>query len=93
MKGFIEGRSRAQSTLFPERFDDYIGEDGGVRVIDVFVDGLDISGLGFTTEPNDTDRPAYHPATMLKIYVYGYLNRIHSSRRLEREAGHNVESM
>ena len=93
MKGFIEGKSRSQSTLFPERFDDYIGEDSAVRVIDVFIDDLDISGLGFKTEPNDTGRPAYHPTTMLKIYVYGYLNRIQSSRRLEREAGRNVELM
>ena len=93
MKGFIEGRSRAQSTLFPERFDDYIDEESAVRVIDMFIDELDISGLGFKTEPNDTGRPAYHPTTMLKIYVYGYLNRIHSSRRLERKAGRNVELM
>jgi transposase len=93
MKGFIEGRSRDQATLFPERIDDYIDEDSAVRVIDVFIDDLDISGLGFKTEPNDTGRPAYHPTTMLKIYVYGYLNRIQSSRRLEREAGRNVELM
>ena len=76
MKGFIEGDCRWQSTLFPERLDDYISEDSAVRVIDVFIDGLDISGLGFETEPNDTGRPAYHPTTMLKIYVYGYLNRV-----------------
>ena len=76
MKGFIEGDCRSQSTLFPERLDDYISEDSAVRVIDVFIDGLDISGLGFKTEPNDTGRPAYHPTTMLKIYVYGYLNRV-----------------
>ena len=93
MKGFIEGRSRTRSTLFPERFDDYIDEESAVRVIDMFIDELDISGLGFKSEPNDTGRPAYHPTTMLKIYVYGYLNRIHSSRRLEREAGRNVELM
>src|SRR5210317_221345 len=93
MKGFIEGKSRSQSTLFPERFDDYISEDSAVRVIDVFIDDLDISGLGFKTEPNDTGRPAYHATTMLKIYVYGYLNRIQSSRRLEREAQRNVELM
>ena len=93
MKGFIEGESRSQSTLFPERLDDYISEDSAVRVIDVFIDDLDISGLGFKTEANDTGRPAYHPTTMLKIYVYGYLNRVQSSRRLEREAGRNVELM
>ena len=93
MKGFIEGESRSQSTLFPERLDDYISEDSAVRVIDVFIDDLDSSGLGFKTEPNDTGRPAYHPTTMLKIYVYGYLNRVQSSRRLEREAQRNVELM
>ncbi|MEM1156432.1 MAG: IS1182 family transposase [Pseudomonadota bacterium] len=93
MTGFIEGRSRFQATLFPERIDDYIDEDSAVRVIDVFIDELDISSLGFKTEPNDTGRPGYHPATMLKIYVYGYLNRIQSSRRLELEAGRNVELM
>lgn len=93
MKGFIEGESRSQATLFPERLDDYIGEDSAVRVIDVFIDDLDISGLGFRTEANDTGAPAYHPTTMLKIYVYGYLNRVQSSRRLEREAGRNVELM
>lgn len=87
MKRFIEGRSRDQATLFPERIDDYIDEDSAVRVIDVFIDDLDISGLGFKTEPNGTGRPSYHPTTMLNIYVYGYLNRIQSSRRLERESG------
>ena len=91
MSGFIEGEDRNQATLFPERLDDYIVEDSAVRVIDVFLDELDLSGLGFKTEPNDTGRPAYHPSTMLKIYVYGYLNRVQSSRRLEREAQHNIE--
>jgi len=93
MSGFIEGESRTQATLFPESLDDYISEENAVRVIDVFIDDLDISGLGFKTEANDTGRPAYHPATMLKLYVYGYLNRIQSSRRLEREAQRNVELM
>jgi transposase len=93
MSGFIEGENRNQSTLFPERFDDYVGEDNPVRVIDVFLDGLDISGLGFKTEASETGRPGYHPRTMLKIYVYGYLNQVHSSRRLEREAQRNVELM
>jgi len=93
MSGFIEGEDRNQATLFPERLDDYIAEDSAVRVIDVFLDDLDLSGLGFKTEPNDTGRPAYHPSTMLKIYVYGYLNRVQSSRRLEREAQRNVELM
>ena len=93
MSGFIEGEDRRQATLFPERLDDYIAEDSAVRVIDVFVDDLDLSGLGFKTEPSDTGRPAYHPATLLKLYVYGYLNRVQSSRRLEREAQRNVELM
>ena len=93
MSGFIEGDSRHQSTLFPDRLDDYIAEDNSVRVIDVFVDDLDISGLGFKTEAESTGRPAYHPTTMLKIYIYGYLNRVQSSRRLEREAQRNVELM
>ena len=93
MSGFIEGESRTQATLFPESLDEYITEDNAVRVIDVFLDDLDLSGLGFRTQPQDTGRPAYHPATMLKLYVYGYLNRVQSSRRLEREAQRNVELM
>jgi len=93
MSGFIVGEDRTQATLFPERLDDYIDEDSAVRVIDVFIDDLDISGLGFKTEPSDTGRPGYHPRIMLKIYVYGYLNRVQSSRRLEREAQRNVELM
>jgi len=93
MSGFIEGENRTQSTLFPERVDDYIEEDSVVRVIDVFIDRLDISGLGFKAEPAATGRPGYHPRMMLKIYVYGYLNQVHSSRRLEREAQRNVELM
>ena len=93
MSGFIEGENRFQSTLFPERMDDYVEQDSVVRVIDVFIDRLDISGLGFKTEAADTGRPGYHARTMLKIYVYGYLNQVHSSRRLEREAKRNVELM
>ena len=93
MSGFIEGEDRTQATLFPERIDDYIAEENSVRVIDVFVDELDLSGLGFKIIPELTGRPAYHPAIMLKLYIYGYLNRIQSSRRLEREAGRNVELM
>jgi len=93
MSGFIVGDDRTQATLFPERLDDYIAEDCAVRVIDVFIDDLDISGLGFKTEPSDTGRPGYDPRIMLKIYVYGYLNRVQSSRRLEREAQRNVELM
>jgi transposase len=93
MSGFIEGEDRHQATLFPERLDDYIAEESSVRVIDVFIDDLDLSGLGFKVVPSSTGRPAYHASTLLKLYVYGYLNRIQSSRRLEREAQRNVELM
>jgi transposase len=93
VSGFIEGDDRYQATLFPERLDDYVGEDDPVRVIDVFIDDLDISGLGFKSEPAATGRPGYHPKMMLKLYVYGYLNRVQSSRRLEREAQRNIELM
>ncbi len=93
MSGFIKGEDRHQATLFPESLDEYIAEDSAVRVIDVFIDDLDISGLGFKTEANATGRPGYHPKVMLKLYVYGYLNRVQSSRRLEREAQRNVELM
>lgn len=94
MKRFIEGESRNQSTLFPESLDDYVREDNPVRVIDVFVDELDLGELGFSRiEPCVTGRPAYHPSVLLKLYVYGYMNRIHSSRRLERESQRNVEVM
>ncbi len=93
MTDFIAGENRNQSTLFPERLDDYIAEDNAVRVTDVFIDELDLSGLGFRTEPEVLGRPAYNPSMMLKLYVYGYLNRIQSSRRLERECGRNVELM
>jgi transposase len=92
MKRFVEGANRDQSTLFPESLDDYIAEDNPVRVVDVFVDELDLKALGFdSAEPEATGRPSYHPATLLKIYIYGYLNRIQSSRRLERETQRNVE--
>lgn len=92
MKRFIEAEDRSQSTLFPESLDEYIDEDNPVRVIDVFVDELDLPTLGFDgMTPADTGRPAYHPATLLKIYIYGYLNRVQSSRRLERESQRNVE--
>ena len=93
MSGFITGEARTQATLFPEQLDDYITEDNATRVIDVFIDGIDLAAIGFNTSPAATGRPAYHPETMLKLYVYGYLNRIQSSRRLEREAGRNVELM
>ena len=94
MKRFVEGVDRAQGSMFPERLEDWIGEDNAVRVIDVFVDELDLGGLGFgRVEPRETGRPGYHPSVLLKLYIYGYLNRVQSSRRLEREAGRNVEVM
>lgn len=94
MKRFIQGEDRAQSTLLPEILDDYITEANPVRVVDVYVDELDLGKLGFAgVDPAATGRPAYHPAVLLKIYIYGYLNRIQSSRRLEREAQRNVELM
>ena len=93
MSGFIAGAQRNQVTLFPETLEDYVAEDSAARVIDVFVDELDLRGLGFATEASATGRPGYHPATLLKLYVYGYMNRIQSSRRLEREAQRNVELM
>jgi transposase len=92
MKRYIEGEDRSQSILFPESLEDYIAEDNPVRAIDVFVDELDLRKLGFDgMHPEITGRPAYHPSTLLRIYIYGYLNRIQSSRRLERETQRNVE--
>lgn len=93
MSRFIQGQDRNQATLFPERLDDYVAEDSPVRVVDAFVEELDLSGLGFKGEPSATGRPGYDPRTMLKIYIYGYLNRVQSSRRLEQEAQRNVELM
>jgi transposase len=94
MAGFIEGASRAQTTLFPERLDDWIVEEHLVRVVDLFVDQLDLAALGFERHAAArTGRPGYHPAVLLKLFIYGYLNRIPSSRRLECEAGRNVELM
>ena len=94
MKRFVEGVDRTQSTLFPDRLEDWIDGDNPVRVVDVFVDELDLGGLGFSRiEPRATGRPGYHPSVLLKLYIYGYLNRVQSSRRLEREAGRNVEVM
>jgi len=94
MKRFVEGVDRGQSTLFPECLDDWIGEDNPVRAIDVFVDALDLAGLGFErVDPKATGRPSYHSTVLLKLYIYGYLNRVQSSRRLEREAGRNAEVM
>ena len=94
MKRFVEGMDRQQSTLFPERLDDWVGETNPVRVIDVFVDQLDLGELKFSgVDPKRTGRPSYHPSILLKLYIYGYLNRVQSSRRLESEAGRNVEIM
>ncbi len=94
MKRFVEGTDRGQSTLFPECLEDWIDESNPVRVIDVFVDELDLVELGFAgVSPEVTGRPAYHPSVLLKLYIYGYLNRVQSSRRLEREALRNVEVM
>jgi transposase len=94
MKRFVEGKDRTQGVLLPEFLDDYVAEDNPVRAIEVFVDELDLRGLGFDgVVPEETGRPAYHPATMLKIYVYGYVNQVQSSRRLERETARNVEMM
>jgi transposase len=94
MKRFVIGADRAQATLLPECLDDWTDEGNPVRVIDAFVDALDLSELGFGgVEPAATGRPSYHPSVLLKLYIYGYLNRVQSSRRLEREAGRNVEVM
>src|SRR5436853_4236469 len=92
MKRFVEGADRGQSTLLPECLDDWIDEENPVRAIDAFVDALDLGALGFDgVEPAATGRPAFHPSVLLKLYIYGYLNRVQSSRRLEREAGRNLE--
>src|SRR4030042_1455662 len=94
MRRFVEGVDRGQITLFPECLEDWIGECNPVRVVDVFVDELDLAGLGFDgVDPEATGRPSYHPSVLLKLYIYGYLNRVQSSRRLERDAGRNVEVM
>src|SRR5437588_2841379 len=94
MKRFVEGTDRGESTVFPACLEDWVDESNPVRVIDAFVDALDLSDLGFDgVKPEATGRPSYHPSTHLKLYIYGYLNRVQSSRRLEREAGRNVEVM
>ena len=94
MRRFVEGIDRGQTTLFPECLEDWIDEDNPVRVIDAFVEKLDLSGLGFDgVAPEATGRPSYHPSVLLKLYIYGYLVRVQSSRRLEREAVRNVEVM
>src|SRR5439155_6833793 len=94
MHRFIDGEDRMQQALLPHCLEDYVSEENPVRVIEVFIDELDLASLGFSgMTPAVTGRPAYHPSTLLKIYLYGYLNRIQSSRRLEREAQRNVELM
>ncbi len=94
MSGYIEGTDRGQTTLFPDRLEDWIGEDNPVRVIDLFVDEINPSELGFARAcPARTGRPGYHPSVLLKLFIYGYLNRVPSSRALERDAGRNVEVM
>src|SRR5688500_3156955 len=94
MKRFVEGADRGQLTLLPECLQDWIDENNPVRVIDGFVEALELAELGFAgVEPERTGRPSYHPSVLLKLYIYGYLNRIQSSRRLEREATRNVEVM
>ena len=94
MKRFIEGVDRSQTTLFLDRLEDWIDEDNPVRAIDVFVDELELFDLGFArVAPHWTGPPGYHPSALLKLYIYGYLNQVQSSRRLEREAGRNVEVM
>ena len=94
MHRFIDGEDRMQQTLLPHSLEDYVGEENPVRVIEVFIDELDLAALGFAgMTPAATGRPAYHPSTLLKIYLYGYLNRVQSSRRLERETQRNIELM
>ena len=94
MKGFVRGADRHQATLLPECLDDWVDESNPVRAVDVFVDALELRDLGFDgVDPTSTGRPGYHPSAMLKLYIFGYLNRVQSSRRLEREAGRNLEVM
>jgi transposase len=93
MQRFIQGHDRAQASLLPACLDDYVDADNLARVIEAYVEALDLGALGFAIVPASTGRPSYHPAVLLKLYIYGYLNRIQSSRRLERECGRNVELM
>jgi transposase len=94
MRRFIDGEDRMQQTLLPNSLEDYVSEENPVRVIEAFIEELDLAALGFSgMMPAATGRPAYHPSTLLKIYLYGYLNRLQSSRRLEREAQRNIELM
>jgi transposase len=94
MRRFVEGVDRSQTTLFRESLEDWVDENNPVRVNDAFVEALDLAGLGFDgVVPEATGRPSYHPAILLKLSIDGYLNRVQSSRRLEREEGRNVERM
>src|SRR5258708_18837547 len=94
MNRFVQCEDRRQQTLLPNSLEDYVGEDNPVRVIEAFIENLDLVALGFEgMTPAATGRPAYQPPSLLNIYLYGYLNRIQSSRPLEREAGPNVELM
>lgn len=94
MGRFVQGEDRRQDYLLPASLDDYVSADNPVRAVEAFIDALDLTALEFSgMTPAETGRPAYHPATMIKIYLYGYLNRVQSSRRLEREAQRNVELM
>ena len=94
MSGYIEGAERSQTTLFPDRLEDWTDEDNPVSVIDLFVEEIDLEEIGFLrTAPARTGRPGYHPSVLLKLFIYGYLNCVPSSRALEREAGRNVEVM
>src|SRR3970040_1756422 len=91
MGRFVAGADRSQLTLFPECLEDWVGEDNTVHVIDTFVEALDLHRMGFEgVVAKETGRPSYHPATLLKVYIYGYLNRIQSSRRLQRGAPRNI---
>jgi transposase len=94
MRGFVQAADRQQTTLLPECLYDWVAEGNSIRAVDVFVDALELRDLGFDgVDPAATGRPVYHPSPMLKLYIYGYLNRVQSSRRLEREAGRNLEVM
>jgi transposase len=93
MSRFVEGADRAQASFLPARLEDFVDEDNAARAIDAFVEALDLDALGFQSQPAATGRPGYHPAMLLRLYIYGYLNRIQSSRRLERECHRNVELM
>src|SRR5438046_7195918 len=94
MARFVEGMDRVQATLLPECLEDWVDENNSVRAVDVFVEAPDLRDIGFEgVDAAGIGRPAYHPSPMLKLYIYGYLNRVQSSRRLEREAGRNLEVM